>query len=96
MQIEYIHKKKDKTKTENFRPINLLPTVSKVFEKICVMKLTHIRISTFHPSFLVLERVTALKNVLLLCLKNRGNNLIRVYMKETRELKLVPFIAHGK
>ncbi len=35
-----IHKKGDKTNLNNYRPISLLPVISKVFEKIINKQLT--------------------------------------------------------
>ena len=36
-----IHKNKDKSFPSNYRPISLLPSISKIFEKILVKRLTH-------------------------------------------------------
>ena len=33
-----IHKKEEKTLIKNYRPVSLVPTISKLFEKICIRK----------------------------------------------------------
>ena len=46
-----VYKKKDPTLAENYRPVSVLPTFSKVFERI-IQKQLSIHIERFHSPYL--------------------------------------------
>ena len=58
--VKPVHKKGDTTYTGNFRPISLLPTLSKIFERIICDQLNAHFESIFLRCSVALERATAL------------------------------------
>ena len=52
-----VFKKDDNTNRENYRPVSILPTVSKIYERnICMIKFTRILGSFYHLIYVVLGK----------------------------------------
>ena len=62
--ITPLHKKDEKTLTKNYRPVSLIPVVSKLSKKLCTTKLLIISKIITPPTYLVLEKGTVPNNVL--------------------------------
>ena len=58
-----LHKKGKKYKKENYRPVSILPTLSKCFEKCVLSQMSAYFDEIFRNTNMVSERVTVLNNV---------------------------------
>ena len=56
--MSLIFKKKDKTFVENYRPVNVLPRVSKIFERIMQKQISDYIGKFLSPFLLVIEKVS--------------------------------------
>ena len=61
-----VHKKKEKTDKANFRPVSILPNMSKIYEKLIYQQLHDILILFFHQTSIVFVKVTVPSIVLRL------------------------------
>ena len=80
--ITLIFKKRSKNKNENFRPVTILPVVSKNFEKIVSKQLSNLFeniLSDFQCRF---KRVIVRSIAYCKCLKNGNMNSITINFSE--------------